>query len=325
MLNPARTALITGATGFVAQALTRKLVAAGWQVRGTIREANRRPRSENIELVCTGSLGSETNWSSIVRNIGVVFHLASRVHRTNEVGPSAEVAYRAENTIATLTLAKAAAQAGVAKFVFCSTVKVNGGERARPYTESDDPAPVDAYAASKWEAELGLRSVEVETGMPAFVLRPPLVYGPQVKANFLALVRLVDRGWPLPFAGVRNSRSLIGVENLADALIACAEAPGPGRTYLVSDCDDVSTPELLMRLGTALGRPVRLFHLPATLLDAGLRAGGMGAVAARLLGSLRVDSAQARRNLGWVPRVSMGEQLDLLAGWYRARAGEEKI
>lgn len=314
-----RRALVTGVTGFVGGSLIQRLARDGWVVRGSSRAPPRTGLGlREVEVVVTGPLGPATDWSRAVDGVSVVFHLASRVHQRNEHGNAADRAYRTENVEGTVALAKAAAQAGVERFVFASTVKVQGGERAEPYSEADAPRPTDAYGASKLEAEVALRQIERDMGMSAFIVRPPLVYGPGVRANFLSLLRLADSGLPLPLGSVTNSRSLIAVDNLADALACCADADGPGRTYLVSDGDDVSTAELIRRLGSALGRPTRLFPFPPALLETVLRLSGLGGVASRMLGSLRVDSSAIRRELGWRPPVSMIEELSLMSAWYRA-------
>lgn len=319
-----RRALVTGSTGFVARALIRRLAEDGWLIRGSTRNpANCGPQLGEVEVVGVSPLGPNTDWSRAVDGVAVVFHLASRVHQRGERGSRAERAYQLENAEGTTRLAKAAARAGVDRFVFVSTVKVSGGERDQPYTEAEKPAPTDAYGVSKLEAELVLRRIEADTGMTTFVVRPPLVYGPGVRANFLSLVKLVDSGCPLPFGGISNSRSLIAVDNLADALVCCANAKGPGRTFLVSDGDDVSTPELSRRLGEALGRPARMFPFPPALMQAALRAAGLNGVASRMLGSLRVDSSAIRSELGWRPRVSMDDELKLLAAWYRENRGRK--
>lgn len=324
MSSTQRSALITGVTGFVARALVRRLAEEGWLIRGSTRDPTRcGPELSGVEILAVGPLGPDTDWRQAVEGVSVVFHLASRVHQRGERGAIAERAYRRENAEGTVALARAAARAGVERFVFGSTVKVNGNERDRPYTEADEPAPTEAYGASKLEAELALRRIEADVGMSTFVVRPPLVYGPGVRANFLSLVKLVDLGLPLPLGSVTNSRSLIAVDNLADALLSCANAKGPGRTFLVSDGDDVSTPELISRLGESLGRPARMFPFPPALMEVALRAVGLRGVASRMFGSLRVDPSAIRSELGWRPRVSMDDELKLLVAWYREQRGRK--
>jgi UDP-glucose 4-epimerase len=215
-------------------------------------------------------------------------------------------AFRSINTVATLNLARQAAQVGVKRFVFVSSIKVNGEGRAVPYRETDAPAPEDAYAISKWEAEQGLRQIERETGMEVVILRPPLVYGPGVKANFLRLIQVVKRGWPLPLGAIRNRRSLLYLGNFVDAIRLCVEHPAAaGQTFLLDDGEPVSTPELIRALARAMGRPARLLAVPVSALEfAGMLLGRRAAVA-RLMGSLWVDGSAIRSRLGWTPLFSM--------------------
>jgi UDP-glucose 4-epimerase len=314
-------ALITGVSGFVGGALVSRLLRGGWSVRGSTRDPTRVALPSEVELVQTATLGPDTSWDRALEDVTTVFHLASRVHRRNEHGAAARAAYHLENTLGTTALARAAARAGVRRFVFVSSIKVNGGERSAPYTEMDEPAPVDAYGVSKRSAEEGLRQVSRETGMAAYVVRPPLVYGPGVRANFLSLFRLADRGWPLPFGAVDNRRSLVAVDNLTDLLLRCATTPAPGGTFLVSDGDDVSTPELIRRIASALGKPARLLRFPPAMLRVGLDSMGLRGAADRLLGNLYVDSSGTRTRLGWNPPVTMAQQLESIATWYRTTGG----
>jgi UDP-glucose 4-epimerase len=211
-------------------------------------------------------------------------------------------AFRAVNVDGTLNLARQAAQAGVRRFVFLSSIKVNGEGCEEPYREGDAACPQDPYAISKWEAEQGLRQIELETGMDVVILRPPLVYGPGVKANFQRLLAAVDKGWPLPLGAVGNRRSLLYLGNLVDAIQLCLVHPAAaGQTYLVSDGEDVSSPELVRRLARAMGCPARLLPVPPAWLRLAGGLLGRRAVVERLLGSLVVDSSRIRRELGWSP------------------------
>jgi nucleoside-diphosphate-sugar epimerase len=205
----------------------------------------------------------------------------------------------------------------VRRFVFVSSVKVNGEERAAAYTEADTPMPEDAYALSKWEAEQGLRQIAAATGLEVVILRPPLVYGPGVGANFLALMHAVARGIPLPLGAINNRRSLIFVGNLADAILCCLEHPvAAGKTFLVSDGEDVSTPALVRRMAAALGGPARLVALPMPVLRAAAALAGKSALATRLLDSLTVDGTAIRHTLGWSPPFTLDEGLRETAAWY---------
>lgn len=214
--------------------------------------------------------------------------------------------FREVNTDGTLNLARQAAQAGVRRFVFVSSIKVNGEGRAAAYLETDAPAPQDPYAISKWEAEQGLQRIARETGLEVVVLRPPLVYGPGVKANFLQLMQAVQRGWPLPLGAIHNRRSLLFLGNFVDAIRLCVVHPdAAGQTFLLDDGGPVSTPELIRALAHAMGRPARLLAVPAGVLElAGMLLGKRAAVG-RLAGSLYADSSRIRSRLEWAPPYSM--------------------
>jgi len=239
-----------------------------------------------------------------------VVHLAARVHMMRERSQDPLALYRETNTEATLNLARQAAEAGVRRFVFISTIKVNGEGRDEPYREADAPAPLDAYAISKWEAEQGLQRIAQETGLEVVILRPPLLYGPGVKANFLRLLRMVARGWPLPLGAVRNRRSLLYLGNFVDAIRLCVEHPGAaGQTFLLDDGKPVSTPDVARALARAMNRPARLLAVPVGVLQFVGTLLGKRAELARLTGSHYVDSSAIRSRLGWKPPFSMDEGL----------------
>jgi nucleoside-diphosphate-sugar epimerase len=304
--------LVTGASGFIGRALCSGLLDSGHVVREQFRSTV--PKySRNVDGVVTGSLSGATDWRFALDGCSAVIHLAAHAHEhcEHDPGPCSEV-----NTTATLTLAEQAAAAGVRRFVFASTVKVNGGDRARAYLESDVPAPQDAYALSKWEAEQGLRAIAARTGMEVVILRFPLVYGPGVKGNFLRLMRAIDCGMPLPFGCVDNRRSLIYLGNLVSALQACLAEAAANKTFLVADGEDVSTPALIRRMAAAMGKPERLLPVPQWVLRAVGSLAGRQQVK-RLLGSLYVDDGLIRRELAWVPPCSMQEGLMATAAWYR--------
>lgn len=274
-----------------------------------------------IEVAPVGSIGPDTDWGAALSGVDTVVHLAARVHVTDETAADPMAAFRQVNVLGTERLARSAAAAGVRRLVFLSSVKVNGeGTRGRAYTEGDAPAPEDGYARSKWEAERGLARIADETGLEVVVLRPPLVYGPGVKANFLALMRAIDRGLPLPLGAIDNRRSLLFVGNLADAVVRCIGHPGAaGKTFLLRDGEDVSTPELIRRLARALERPARLFPFPPALLKLAAGLAGRREAADRLLGSLTVDDSRIRRELGWAPPHGLDQGLRITAAWYRSR------
>jgi len=290
--------LVTGATGFLGKALCPLLTAHGMPVRPVGRGE-------------TGDIGPETDWRRLLDGVETVIHLAARAHvmRDRAADPRAE--FQRINTAATAALARAAADAGVKRFVFISTVKVLGETSQHALTADDPAAPQDPYAVSKWQAEQAL--AEFADAFALVTLRPPLVYGPGVRGNFLALLRTIDRGGPLPLGGVDNRRSLIYRGNLADAIrAALAIAPG---VYLPSDREDLSTPEMIRRLAAALDRPARLFAVPPELLRFGAKIAGRAATMDRLAGSLTVDGALP----GWAPPHTLAEGFAETARWFRDR------
>jgi len=297
--------LVTGATGFVGRALCSQLSATGQVVIPAVRHKAGLPNE-----VVVGDIGPSTDWRMALQRCSAVVHLAARVHMMREDMEKSLALYREINTEATLNLARQAVQASVKRFIFISTIKVNGEGRDEPYHEADAAAPEDAYAISKWEAEQGLHRIAEETGLEVVILRPPLVYGPRVKANFLRLLRTVECGWPLPLGAIRNRRSLLYLGNFVDAIRLCIEHPAAaGQTFLLDDGEAVSTPELIRALAQAIGRPARLLAVPVGVLK---RAGallGKRAAVDRLTGSLYVDSSLIRSRLGWAPPHSMAEGL----------------
>ena len=297
--------LVTGTTGFVGTALRARLAASRHEVVPAVRSKSGLPHE-----VVVGNLDASTDWRPALTGCDAVIHLAARVHVMDDTAQDPLALYRETNTDTTLNLARQAADAGVKRFVFISTIKVNGEGRDAPYRETDVAAPEDAYAISKWEAEQGLRQIAADTGLEVVILRPPLVYGPGVKANFQRLIHIVKRGWPLPLGSIRNRRSLLYLGNFVDAIRLCVEHPAAaGQTFLLDDGEPVSTPELIRAVAHALGHPARLLAVPVWLLEAaGTLLGKRGAVA-RLTGSLFVDSSAIRSRLGWRPPYSMAAGL----------------
>lgn len=302
--------LVTGANGFVGRSLCGEAVRRGHSTRGAVRTDTR--GFDLCERVVVGEINDETDWSDALLTVDVVVHLAARVHVMKDNAASPLLEFRKTNVLGSLNLARQAAAAGVTRFVFLSSVKVNG-ELTPPghaYDEFSVPAPRDAYGQSKHEAEAGLRQVGLDTGMEVVIIRPPLVYGPGVKANFAALLRAVQQGWPLPLALVRNQRSLVALDNLVDFILTCAIHPlAANQTFLVSDGHDLSTAELVRGLAQAAGVSPRLFPVPVWALRGGAALLGKGESVQRLCGDLQLDIAKARRLLGWTPPISVEQGL----------------
>ncbi len=305
--------LVTGANGFVGNVLCSELRASRLTVRAAVRTEN----FSGSDVVRVGAIDDKTDWTDALRDIVVVIHLAARVHVMTDKASNPLAEFRRVNVAGTENLARQAARAGVKRLVYVSSIKVNGEatEGVRKFSELDAPVPQDPYGVSKYEAEQALHRVAAETGLEVVIVRPPLVYGAGVKGNFAQILKVLALGIPLPLASVGNRRSLIYVGNLVDALILCATHPAAaGQTYLVSDGDDVSTPELLRELGDAMGHPARLLPCPQALLKLAGRLTGKADQVERLLGSLQVDSDKIRRELGWTPPYTPQQGLQLTVG-----------
>ena len=301
--------LVTGGSGFVGRQLCQDLLARGHQVRASARSpesAARLPRG--VEPVLVAPLGPGTDWKEALRGVDGAVHAAGLAH---VLGSTPAEAYERTNTQGTARLARQAAEAGVRRLVFLSTVKVHGdGSGERPLEAADPLRPGDAYATSKVRAEEALLAEHARGEIEVAIVRPTLVYGPGVKANFRRMMEMVDRGVPLPLGSVRNRRSLVSVWNLCDLLAACLSSPrAAGRAWLVSDGEDVSTPDLLRRIGVALGRPARVPRFPVPVLRMAMAAVGLGGEFQRLTGSLCVNIEPARRELGWTPPLTLAEGL----------------
>lgn len=276
---------------------------------------------DGAETVVIGSLSSDTDWSEALKNVEQVVHLAARVHVMNDKCSDPLAEFRRVNVEGTVALARQAAVAGVRRFVFLSSVKVNGEftKPGHPFTADAVPAPEDPYGVSKYEAEQLLRQIAAETGMEVVIIRPPLVYGPGVKANFESMRRWLARGVPLPLAAVTNNRrSLVALDNLVNLIVTCLNHPAAAnQTFLVSDGEDLSTAELLKRMSAAMGKPARLFYLPPTLLKLGANVLNRPGIYQRLCGSLQLDIAKTRQLLGWTPPTSLDEGLRRAAEGFR--------
>ena len=305
--------LVTGATGFVGGHLIRRLATLdGIDVRAAVRSRST-ALDAALDTVVGNALAPDSDWTSALSGVDVVVHLAARVHVMHERSADPLSEFRRVNVEGTRVLARQAANAGCKRFIFLSSVKVNGEETTvgRPFTEKDEPNAQDPYGISKSEAEAALLEVGGTTEMETVVIRPPLIYGSGVKANFAALVRAIARGTPLPFGAItHNRRSLVAVENLVDLIHVCLTNPhARGETFLVADGEDLSTAELVRRIAAALGVRPRLLPVPVIVLRWAAAAAGKEAAMRRLVGSLQVDASKARRRLQWTPPLSVDEGL----------------
>jgi nucleoside-diphosphate-sugar epimerase len=317
--------LVTGSTGFVGRALCETLAAAGIVVRAALRNEGPAPRGA-VERAGVGDISSRTDWRAALAEADAVIHLAARVHVMHD-GPANADAYMETNTRGTMRLAEDCVAAGVRRLVFLSSIKVNGEEGGhRPYTALDEPNPHDAYARSKWLAEQQLLELAARSSLQVVIVRPPLVHGPGVRANFLRLMRWVDRGLPLPFGWVRNKRSLVSLVNLCDFLLHVLRHPAASsRVWLTADDEALSTGELIRRIAAHMHRAPRLLPVPPLLLTAAGALTGRSAEIARLCGSLTLDTSPARTELDWSPPISADAGLARTVQWYlrqgRADAG----
>jgi nucleoside-diphosphate-sugar epimerase len=312
--------LITGANGFIGTALRRRLQAdRRFAVRAAVRRKARLEQADGIELIETGDLAADTDWRTALRGIDAIVHLAARAHVMQDTAADPLAEYRKVNVDGTLNLARQAQQAGIKRFIFISSIKVNGEQTSadRPFRAEDHPSPVDAYGISKREAEDGLRALCANSEMRFVIIRPPLVYGPGVKGNFLTLLRWLDRGFPLPLASIRNKRSLVAVDNLVDLIATCIDHPSAvDQTFLASDGEDLSTPELLKRTAAAIGKKAYLWGVPVGLLQLAAQCAGKTAAIQRLCGSLQLDIGKTRERLGWEPPVDVDQALQATARYY---------
>lgn len=311
--------MITGANGFVGSALCRRLRKEGASVLEAVRALTPQTLDNGHAI---GDVCSTTDWRTALKDVRQVVHLAARVHVMNDQSADPLSEFRRVNVDGTANLARQAAAAGVRRFVFLSSAKVNGEatQEGLPFAADDTPAPEDPYGISKHEAELALRQIAKETGLEVVIIRPPLVYGPGVKANFASMMRWLSRGIPLPLAAVtHNRRSLVALDNLVDLIVTCLEHPAAAnQTFLVSDGEDLSTADLLRRMGCALGRPARLFAVPTPLLKAGADLLHKPGIYQRLCGSLQLDIGKTRELLGWAPPLSVDEGLRQAAKGFRS-------
>ena len=301
---------VTGANGFVGKALCRVLVEQTQIVRTATRQTN--TQVKNNETVGVGDLNGPTDWTKALLDIKVVIHLAARVHVMNDASTDPLAEFRKVNVEGTLNLAKQAAKAGVKRIIFISSIKVNGehSDLNKPFTEADVADPQDAYGLSKYEAEQGLLLIAQQTGMEVVIIRPPLIYGPGVKANFKSMLHFVKRGIPLPFGIINNKRSFVYLGNLISLIIRCIDHPeAANQVFLVSDGEDLSTTQLLTGCAKALGVKARLLPVPQKLIEFFANLLGKQDMAQRLCGNLQVDISKARHLLNWTPPVSVADGL----------------
>jgi len=320
-VNP-ETILVTGAGGFVGSALIPALEQRGYRVRSVFRS----PAMLGDSLRSTDQTSSslditsrDIRWGPVLADITVVIHLAGLAHVTSRKSRQSFPRYRQVNVESTLRLARNAARRGVKRFIYISSAKVHGdcSPEGKAFSETDAPAPGDAYAISKWKAEQALRKIEAATDMQVVIIRPPLIYGPGVKANFLHLLNAVSKGTPLPFAGVNNRRSFVSLGNVIDAIaLSVVHEKAGGQTFLVADGEDLSMPELVARLARIMGKRTMLFPVPAVLARTVLSACGKRATYDRLWGSFAVDSDKIRRRLEWRPPVSVDDAIQQTVDWY---------
>lgn len=312
--------LVTGAAGFVGRALCKRMVDNGWKVHGTTRSSGQAAAIPvGVDSIEIRSISETTDWSKALDNIDTVVHLAARVHVMKDNVSDPLAAFREVNVGGADCLARAAAVAGVRRFIYVSSVKVCGEGKPLPYTEQDAPAPQDHYGVSKWEAEQALSKVAAETGIEVVIIRPPLVYGPYVKANFIRMLKLVRIVLPLPLGAIKNKRSMIYVGNLVDAIVTCLEHPNAaGETFLVSDGEDVSTQKLIRMIASEMNKSSRLVPVPPALLKLIGKVAGKTAEVERLTSSLCVDSSKIRRMLDWKPPFTMEEGIKETVEWFSA-------
>jgi nucleoside-diphosphate-sugar epimerase len=310
--------LVTGAGGFVGRHLCQALIASGFAVTGTTRSAAKLETSPNFDVRVIGDIGAPPNWEPLLSDVDFVVHLAARVHVMREASDDPLAEFRRVNCQGSINLAKSAAAAGIKRLVYVSTIKVLGEKTdGRAFCETDVAAPCDPYAISKMETEVALQRIAAEQGLEIVILRPPLIYGPGVAGNFLRLLGLVSTGVPLPLGMIRNSRSMLAVSNLSDVIQICLEcSDAVGKTFLVADAEETSTPALFKMIGDCMGKPVRLLPVPERLLRIGGKLIGRSSEVARLCDSLQIDSKYTRDVLNWTPRTSLEEGIRSVVRWY---------
>jgi nucleoside-diphosphate-sugar epimerase len=310
--------LITGSTGFLGKALCKNLKIKKHLIHTAIRSENQ-ILIEGTKSFNVGDICSTTKWKNALMGIDCVIHCAARTHVMKEEKKNQLLSYRKINVEGTKNLAIQAASQGVKRFIFISSIKVNGEQTVgcSSFNSNNNPKPEDAYGISKWEAEQTLWNISKLTGLEVVIIRPPLVYGEEVKGNFLRLLDLIYKGVPLPLAGIKNNRSFLGIENLIDAITQCIDHPkASGNTFLISDLECISTSDLINKLARLMKKPSRLFSVPISLIKLIGYITGKSLEIKRLLYSLQVDSSNIRKALGWTPPFSLDEGLKKTVKWY---------
>lgn len=312
--------LVTGASGFIGKPLMMCLQSKeGFLVRGAVRQTGVDSLAEGIDLAAIGDISATTNWKSAVEGIDVIVHTAAKVHVIEKSGKKDSDEFHNVNVAGTLNLARQAVQNGVRRFVYLSSIKVNGDvtKSSIPFTEDDEPNPQDTYAKSKAEAEAGLWEISKQSCLEIVIIRPTLVYGPGVKANFLNLLKMLSWRIPLPFGTIQNQRSLLALDNLLELLtVCCVHAGAANQIFLAADGIDVSTTDLLSRMGFALNKPARLIPFPLKALEILMKFAGKEELFNKLGGSLQVDIEKTKRLLDWSPPVTIDEGFHDVAQWF---------
>ena len=304
-----RRILVTGASGFIGQHLVQYLINHNFEVTVVIRKENNFFPS-NVTQFIIKDIGFDSNWAVALKNIECVIHLAGRAHVLNDKNSDPLTEFRRVNTAGTINLAHQAIKQGIKRFIFISSIGVNGNINNKPFTVNDIPNPIEPYAVSKYEAELELQKLTNDSKMKTVIIRPPLVYGSNAPGNFARLIKIINKGIPLPLGSINNKRSLVALDNLIDLITTCINHPSAkNETFLVSDDEDLSTTDLLHRMAVALGKPSRLLPIPSSLLNIGATLLGKKEVAQRLCGSLQVDIKHTKKTLDWKPPVSIDEAL----------------
>lgn len=309
--------LVTGPNGFVGRSVCQELTKREYVVRGALRKAKTIPNG--CQSIVVGEINGQTDWDQALKDIDVVVHLAARVHVMNDNVVDPLAAFRKVNVEGTRQLAKFAAAASVKHFIYVSSIKANGEATQvnKPFSEIDEPGPKDYYGISKWEAEQVLRKIESVSDMAVTIFRPPLLYGPGVKANFLSLIKLADKRLPLPLGAITNKRSLLGLGNFVDLICYCIKHPASkGETFVVSDGHDLSTAELFSKIASALKKPARIFSVSPRILGMLGRIVRKQDIIKRLVGSLEINSTKVQKKLDWQPPFSVDDELVRTIDWY---------